>query len=90
VQKMLETSKNAKVRETDALFKGILYCQHCNNKLAIITKERVNKCGKTLKRYIRCGTGNKKYSNRKCFNQYIQYDLFEDKAIAKITEVLQI
>ncbi len=89
-QKMMQNSKNTKKRETDVLLKGLLYCFHCNNKLSVRSKLDNRKTGQVIRRYIVCGTAEKKYSNKKCFNQYIKYDLFEEKIIEKITEVLQI
>lgn len=90
VQKMLKNHKNTKVRETDCLFKGILYCAHCNNKLSIRTKVDHNKSGDVTRRYIYCGTATKKYSNKSCYNRYINYDIFEEKAISKITDTLEL
>lgn len=90
VQKMLKNHKNAKVRETDVIFKGLLYCSHCNNKLSIRTKVDHNKSGDVTRRYILCGTATKKYSNKSCYKRYINYDVFEEKAITKITETLEL
>lgn len=90
VQKMLKNHKNAKVRETDVLFKGLLYCSHCNNKLTIRTKVDHNKSGDVTRRYILCGTATKKYSNKSCYSRYINYDVFEEKAISKITDTLEL
>lgn len=90
VQKMLKNHKNAKVRETDVLFKGLLYCSHCNNKLTIRTKVDHNKSGDVTRRYISCGTAEKKYSNKSCYSRYINYDVFEEKAISKITDTLEL
>lgn len=89
-QKMMQNSRNTKKRETDVLLKGLLYCFHCNNKLAVRSKLDNCKRGQVIRRYIVCGTAEKKYSNKKCFNQYINYDVFEEKIIEKITDVLQI
>lgn len=89
VQKLLKIHKNEKVRETDVLFKGLLYCTHCNNKLFIRTKVEQNKSGEKIRRYILCGTGNKKYSNKTCYRRYIKYDDFEEQAISKISETLE-
>jgi len=89
-QKMMQNSRNTKKRETDVLFKSLLYCFHCNNKLAVRSKLDNCKRGQVIRRYIVCGTAEKKYSNKKCFNQYINYDVFEEKIIEKITDVLQI
>jgi len=89
-QKMMQNSRNTKKRETDVLLKGLLYCFHCNNKLAVRSKVDNCKRGQVIRRYIVCGTAEKKYSNKKCFNQYINYDVFEEKIIEKITDVLQI
>lgn len=90
VQKMLENHKNAKVRKTDVLFKGLLYCSHCNNKLSIRTKVDHNKSGDVTRRYILCRTATKKYSNKLCYTRYINYDVFEEKAIEKITDTLEL
>lgn len=90
VQKMLKNHKNAKVRETDVIFKGLLYCSHCNNKLTIRTKVDHNKSGDVTRRYILCGTAAKKYSNKSCYSRYINYDVFEEKAISKITDTLEL
>jgi len=90
VQKMLKNSKNTKVRENDSMFKGLLYCSHCNNKLTIRTKVNHNKSGEVVKRYIICSTANKKYTNKSCYSRYINYDVFEQKAICKITDTLQL
>ncbi len=88
VQKMLKNHKNVKIRETDVMFKGLLYCSHCNNKLSIRTKVEHNKSGDFTRKYIFCGTAAKKYSNKSCYSRYINYDIFEEKAISKITETL--
>lgn len=90
VKKMLKNHKNAKVRETDVIFKGLLYCSHCNNKLTIRTKVDHNKSGDVTRRYILCGTAAKKYSNKSCYSRYINYDVFEEKAISKITDTLEL
>lgn len=90
VQKMLKNHKNAKIRETDVIFKGLLYCSHCNNKLTIRTKVDHNKSGDVTRRYILCGTATKKYSNKSCYKRYINYDVFEEKAISKITDTLEL
>jgi len=89
-QNLMKNAKNTKKRETDVLLKGLLYCLHCNNKLSIRTKAENTKKGQILRRYISCGTANKKYSNKKCFHQYINYDYFEEKILEKVTEVLSI
>ncbi len=90
VQKMLKIHKNSKIRETDVIFKGLLYCTHCNNKLSIRTKVNHNKSGDTTRRYILCGTAAKKNSNKVCFKRYINYETFEEKAISKITQTLEL
>lgn len=90
VQKMLKNHKNAKVRETDVIFKGLLYCSHCNNRLTIRTKVDHNKSGDVTRRYILCGTAAKKYSNKSCYSRYINYDVFEEMAISKITDILEL
>ena len=90
VQKMLKNHKNAKVRETDVIFKGLLYCSHCNNRLTIRTKVDHNKSGDVTRRYILCGTAAKKYSNKSCYSRYINYDVFEEMAISKITDTLEL
>lgn len=90
VQKMLKNHKNAKVRETDVMFKGLLYCSHCNNKLSIRTKVNHNKSGDVTRRYILCNNANKKYTNKPCYKKYINYDTFEEKAISKITDTLEL
>ena len=90
VQKMLKKHKNAKVRETDVIFKGLLYCSHCNNRLTIRTKVDHNKSGDVTRRYILCGTAAKKYSNKSCYSRYINYDVFEEMAISKITDTLEL
>lgn len=90
VQIMLKNHRNAKVRETDVLLKGLLYCAHCNNKLSIRTKVDHNKSGDVTRRYILCGTAAKKISNKKCYSRYIKYDEFEEKAIEKITDTLEL
>lgn len=89
VQKMLKVHKNAKIRDTDVMFKGLLYCAHCNNKLSIRTKIDHNKSGDVTRRYIYCGTANKKISNKTCYTRYIKYDIFEEQAISKIAETLE-
>ncbi len=90
VQEMLKNHKNAKIRETDVIFKGLLYCAHCNNKLTIRTKVDHNKYGDVTRRYILCDTATKKYTNKPCYSRYINYNAFEKKAISKIAEVLEI
>ena len=90
VQKMLKNHKNAKVRETDVIFKGLLYCSHCNNRLSIRTKVNHNKNGDVIRRYILCGTAANRYSNKPCYSRYINYDTFEEKAISKITDTLEL
>ena len=90
VQKMLKIHKNTKIRDTDVLFKGLLYCAHCNNKLQIRTKVEHRKKGDIIRRYILCNTGNKKFSNKTCYKRYINYDIFEKQAISKISETLEI
>lgn len=90
VQKMLGVHKNAKIRENDVIFKGLLYCAHCNNKLNIRTKVDHNKSGDIIRRYILCGTATKKYTNKPCYKRYIKYDIFEEKAISKITDTLEL
>ena len=72
VQKMLMVHKNAKIRDTDVLFKGLLYCAHCNNRLSIRTKVDHNKKGDVTRRYILCGTATKKFSNKSCYKRYIK------------------
>lgn len=90
VQKMLKNHQNAKVRETDVIFKGLLYCSHCNNKLSIRTKVDHNKSGDVTRRYILCNNATKKYTNKPCYKRYINYDTFEEKAISKITDTLEL
>lgn len=90
VQKMLGVHKNEKIRDTDVLFKGLLYCAHCNNKLSIRTKVDHNKSGDVTRRYILCSTANKKISNSICYKRYINYNKFEKQAISKISEILKI
>ena len=90
VQKMLKNHKNAKIRDTDVLLKGILYCAHCNNKLSVRTKVDKTKNGEKTRRYILCGTAEKKITNKKCYNRYIKYYEFEEKALAKISETLEL
>ncbi len=90
VQRMLKVHKNAKIRDTDVLFKGLLYCAHCNNKLTIRVKIDHNKKGDTIRRYILCNTANKKFSNKTCYKRYINYDIFEKQAISKISEILEV
>ncbi len=90
VQRMLKIHKNAKIRDTDVLFKGLLYCAHCNNKLTIRVKVDHNKSGDVTRRYILCGTANKKFSNKSCYKRYINYDIFEEQAISKISEILEL
>ena len=89
-QKMLGVHKNEKIRDTDVLFKGLLYCAHCNNKLSIRTKVDHNKSGDVTRRYILCSTANKKISNSICYKRYINYNKFEEQAISKISEILKI
>lgn len=89
VQKMLGVHKNAKIRETDVMFKGLLYCSHCNNRLSIRTKVDHNKSGDVTRRYIYCGTAAKKISNKPCYTRYIKYDTFEEQALSKIAETLE-
>ena len=88
VQKILANHKNDKVRDTDVLLKGILYCSHCNNKLIIRTKTDKTKRGEKIRRYIYCQTANKEFSNKKCYKKYINYDNFEKETLDKITEIL--
>lgn len=88
VQKILANHKNDKVRDTDVLLKGILYCSHCNNKLIIRTKTDKTKSGEKIRRYIYCQTANKEFSNKKCYKKYINYDKFEKETLDKITEIL--
>ena len=90
VQKMLMLHKNAKIRDTDVLFKGLLYCAHCNNRLSIRTKVDHNKKGDVTRRYILCNTATKKFSNKSCYKRYINYDIFEEQAISKISEILEL
>ena len=88
VQKMLANHKNDKVRDTDVLLKGILYCSHCNNKLIIRTKTDKTKSGEKIRRYIYCQTANKEFSTKKCYKKYINYLNFEKETLDKITEIL--
>lgn len=90
VQKMLKVCKNAKVRDTDVMLKGLLYCSHCNNRLTIRTKVDHNKYGDKVRRYIFCSNASKKYTNKPCYKRYINYGEFEEKAISKITETLEL
>lgn len=90
VQTMLKNYKNAKVRETDVLFKGLLYCAHCNNKLYIRSKADKTKKGEIIRRYIVCTTAVKKFANKQCYKRYINYDIFEEKALNKISEILEL
>lgn len=88
-QQLLKNHKNQKVRENDVLFKGLLYCAHCNNKLAIRTKVNHNKIKEdTISKYISCNTASRKVSNKKCYSKYITYDIFEKAALSKISEIL--
>ena len=90
VQKMLKIHKNTKVRETDALFKGMVYCAHCNGKMGIRTKKDVSvKKGEIIRKYMICSMANHKYSNKKCDNTYINYDKFEFETLKRITEILE-
>lgn len=89
VQKMLGVQKNAKIRENDVMFKGLLYCSHCNNKLFIRTKIDHNKSGDVIRRYILCSTANTQSSDRKCYKRYIKYDAFEEQALSIIAETLE-
>ena len=91
VQKMLKIHKNAKVRENDALFKGILYCSHCNNKIGIRTKKDISvKKGEIIRKYAYCNTATRQNSNKKCFKTYLNYDKFEFETLQKISEILEI
>lgn len=87
-QKMLKNCKNTKVRETDVLFKGLLFCSHCNNRLSIRTGVEKYKTKVRTRRYIYCCTAQKNFLNKKCYKQYINYDKFEIKVIDEITTVL--
>lgn len=90
VQTMLKNYKNTKVRENDVLFKGLLYCAHCNNKLYIRSKADKTKNGEIVRRYVVCNTALKKISNKQCYRRYINYNVFEEKALNKITEILEL
>ena len=90
VQKILANHKNDKVRDTDVLLKGILYCSHCNNKLIIRTKTDKTKRGEKIRRYIYCQTANKEFSNKKCYKKYINYDKFEEHIIYIVKKICQI
>ena len=87
---MLKNHKNAKIRDTDVLLKVILYCAHCNNKLSVRTKVDKTKNGEKTRRYILCGTAEKKITNKKCYNRHIKNYEFEEKALAKISETLEL
>ena len=90
VQNMLKINKNTKVRETDVLFKGLVYCAHCNGKMGIrIKKETTVRKGEITRRYMFCNTAVHSYTNKKCFNKYINYDIFEFETLKKITEILE-
>ena len=88
VQKMLKIHKNEKIRENDSLFKGLLYCSHCNNKLAIRTRSYKTKDGEKIRKYIACNNAEKKYTNKPCYPRYIKYEEFEEKALEHIQNIL--
>ena len=85
VQRMLKNSKGAKIKSTDVIFKNLLYCSHCKNKLLIRTKTNHNKKGDVIKKYILCSN-----PNTSCYSRYINYSSFETKAFLKVAEVLDI
>ena len=89
VQKMFENHKGTKIREDDPLFKSLLYCTHCHNRLSIVTKKDKYKEKVTIRKYIRCETALRPVSNKKCYKQYINYDKFEPIILDKIAEIFE-
>lgn len=89
VQKIFENHKGEKIREVDPLFKSLLYCTHCHNRLSIVTKKDKYKEKVTIRRYIRCETAQRAVSNKKCYNQYINYDKFEPIILEKIADIFE-
>ncbi len=89
VQNMLENHEGEKIKEEDPLLKSLLYCSHCHNRLGIRTKKDKYKDKITIRRYIICQTATKKISNKKCYNQYINYDKFEPVILEKIANIFE-
>ena len=89
IQKMFEKHKGTKIRQEDPLFKSLLYCTHCHNRLSIVTKKDKYKDKVKIRKYISCGTALRAVSNKKCYKQYINYDKVEPIILDKIAEIFE-
>ena len=88
-EKILKSSKSSKITVNDQLLKGLLYCDHCNNKMAFRRCIDKYKNTVTVRQYIYCAVATRKISNKTCYRNYINYDKFENVVIEKIANVLK-
>lgn len=89
VQKKLENNKGEKIKEEDPLLKSLLYCSHCHNRLSLIVKKEKYKDKITIRKYIVCGTAQRKVSNKTCYKQYINYNKLEPLILDKIANIFE-
>ncbi len=89
VQKKLESNKGEKIKEEDPLLKSLLYCSHCHNRLSLIVKKEKYKDKITIRKYIVCGTAQRKVSNKTCYKQYINYRKLEPLILDKIANIFE-
>lgn len=89
VQKKLENNKGEKIKEEDPLLKSLLYCSHCHNRLSLIVKKEKYKDKITIRKYIVCGTAQRKVSNKTCYKQYINYSKLEPLILDKIANIFE-
>ena len=89
VQKKLESNKGEKIKEEDPLLKSLLYCSHCHNRLSLIVKKEKYKDKITIRKYIVCGTAQRKVSNKTCYKQYINYSKLEPLILDKIANIFE-
>ena len=90
VQKMLENKKNMKIRDTDAILKGLVYCSHCECRYTFSTSLKKNKKipDRTV-RYMHC-SNNRTITNKICNSKYMQYDSFEENVLKEIDSIIDI
>lgn len=89
VQKMLENKRNLKIRETDVLLKGLIYCSHCDCRYTFTTTVRKNKkIADKITRYMCCANNNRTVTNKVCNSKYSQYDSFEESVLKEIDSII--
>lgn len=89
-QTILKNRKNTKIRDTDVLLKGLVYCSHCNAKYVFLTRVHKNKTvPNTVTKYMNCVYRGKTIENKRCDSKYRIYESFEKQVIEEIDNVIE-